>query len=397
MKESGTYIRVKNGPGNKFTSLSSYFLPMIVSICKLACKSSLRGCPFLIVTLLFFAACTEPYNFSIDSTVESIVVDGLITDQVESYTIQLHQPSGYGNTSNKPVTGANVTVTDNLGNTYIFTEDNDKAGIYTSNSAQFTGIPGLSYILHIHTTAGEDFQSASQLLPPAQKIDTVYGEKSFEYFQNVDANGNYISYKADGINVFLDIKNRNEGNQNYRLLNTIYLQYTYQFNIPYSPFNYCWTKYSPAIPGDGMCLINNTDEAATSEIKKLKFSFIPFDRSFYRIIDIATMAKFSLLIKQYRMNNETSDYYMNIDKQLKAEGRLFDPIATQLKGNILCVNNKNKAAYGFFEASSKTTYTYSDESYNWVQKPIFKFRAINLDTIPDNGISSNEPPLFWIY
>jgi hypothetical protein len=347
--------------------------------------------------VISIASCTEPYDFKIENIIDAIVVDGLITDQSEIYKIKLHKAAGYGNTSNLPVSGANVTVTDNAGNIYLFVEDNTEPGVYLSNPAEFTAKPGYSYTLHIHMPAGDDFQSSPQLLLPSQRIDTVYGAKSFEYYQSVDADGNYFSYKADGITAYLDIRNRNEGNQNYRLLNTIYLQYTYQFQVLFAPFNYCWTKYTPPIPGDGMCLISNSEDISTNEIRKLKFSFIPFDRSFYRIIDIATMQKFSLLIKQYRMNDETSEYYKQIDKQLKAEGRLFDPITTQLKGNIICLNDHSKITFGFFEASSKITYTYSDESYNWVTEPIFKFREINLNDIPDSGISPNEPPSFWIY
>jgi hypothetical protein len=352
---------------------------------------------FIFCFLISIISCTEPYDFGINKVIDAIVVDGLITDQAEVYKIKLHTASGYGNTTNMPVTQATINISDDAGNVYPFNEDAYNPGVYISNPYQFIGQSGHSYTLHIHTSSGNDFESSPQLLLPSQKIDSVYGEKSFEYNVSVDADGNYISFKAEGITVDLDIRNRNEGNQNYRLINSVYLQYTYQYAVPFAPFVYGWTKYTGPIPGDGMCLISNFDGTSTNDITKLKFTFIPFDKSFYRIIDIANMQKFTLLIQQFRMNDETNEYFKEIEKQLKAEGRLFDPISTQLNGNITCLNDHTLQAFGFFEASSKISYVYTDESYNWVLRPIFKLRPVNLDNIPDNGTSSGVVPPFWIY
>jgi len=351
----------------------------------------------------FVCACSEPYDFKIKLNVDAIVVDGLITDKPETYRIKIHKASDYGNTSYIPVQNANVSVSEDSGAEYIFLEDPGIPGDYISNISDFTGKPGHTYTLKIHTLDGYDYKSSPQLLLPIQRIDSVYGEKAFEYNVNIDASGNYISYKADGIAVFLDIRNNNDGNQNYRFMNSLYVQYTYQIPVMFSPFMYGWKKYTAAIPGDGMYLSNNAAGMSMNEIKKLNFTFIPFDKSFYNIqflwqgVDITSMGRFTLLVKQYRMNEETSGYYTQIDKQMKAEGKLFDPITTQLNGNITCQTDPNKQAFGFFEASAKMSYVYTDESYNWVQYPVFRLREINLDNIPESGETAVSPPYFWIF
>jgi hypothetical protein len=45
---------------------------------------------------------------------------------------------------------------------------------------------------------------------------------------------------------------------------------------------------------------------------------------------------------------------------LSAQGRIFDPIATQFKGNITCINNPQKLALGIFEASPVKTSVYTN-------------------------------------
>jgi hypothetical protein len=45
-------------------------------------------------------------------------------------------------------------------------------------------------------------------------------------------------------------------------------------------------------------------------------------------------------------------YYKSLDAQMQSEGKLFDPIAAQLTGNIKCITDPNKKVIGFFEASS---------------------------------------------
>ena len=360
-------------------------------------KSRYSSLYLICIIAISITACSEPYNFSPDINVDGIVVDGLITDQPGVYQVRLHKASSYGNASNIAVQKANVSITDDAGNVYLLTEYKDIPGLYQTDLYEFTGIPGHSYTLHISTFEGDAYQSTPQLLLPNQRIDSVYGEKSFENILDVDADGNYISYKSEGIITYLDLKNRFDGNQNYRLMNSIYLQYMYQNPAPFSPPMYGWTKYIPPIPGDGMDLINNLEDYSSAEFKKLKFSFIPFSSAIYNLDPIASIGKTALLINQFRMNDETNEYYKDIDKQLRAEGRLFDPISTQLIGNITCLNDPNKQAFGFFEASSKISYVYTDESYIWVEKPILKFRAIDLDNIPSSGASAYTPPSFWIY
>lgn len=61
-----------------------------------------------------------------------------------------------------------------------------------------------------------------------------------------------------------------------------------------------------------------------------------------------------LRINQYSINRDTYDFYTEANKQLTTSGKIFDPISSQLKGNLSCINNPSEKVLGFFEASSVT-------------------------------------------
>ena len=72
----------------------------------------------------------------------------------------------------------------------------------------------------------------------------------------------------------------------------------------------------------------------------------------YKIFDIHNRI---LYLNLYSLNNDSYLYYKSMDEQLKSDGKLFDPIAVQLDGNIKCISNQGNKAFGFFEASSVTS------------------------------------------
>lgn len=80
---------------------------------------------------------------------EFLVVEGLITDQAGPYTVKLSKTRPLGTRSEvKRVRGSFVTISDDLGNRYKFSET--VTGIYVSDQAEFRGMTGRSYTLHIN-------------------------------------------------------------------------------------------------------------------------------------------------------------------------------------------------------------------------------------------------------
>ena len=95
---------------------------------------------FSIVVFLTFlsSACLKQF---IPETAESknlLVIEGLITDQNEAYKVKLSRSQSLGlKFEILPVTGANVTVSDDLGNYFTFAEKD--SGVYLSLILQSSG------------------------------------------------------------------------------------------------------------------------------------------------------------------------------------------------------------------------------------------------------------------
>ncbi len=99
-------------------------------------------------------------------------VDGMVSDKIGSYTVNLNLRSPNPNLKAKtPVGNALVTVKDDLGNTYNFEERSE--GIYESDPEKFRGRLGRSYTLQIDLDNGKTYRSRVEKLKAAPKIDTI--------------------------------------------------------------------------------------------------------------------------------------------------------------------------------------------------------------------------------
>jgi hypothetical protein len=104
-----------------------------------------------------------------------------------------------------------------------------------------------------------------------------------------------------------------------------------------------------------------------------------------------------LYLKQYTLNNETYLYYKSLGEQLQSEGKLFDPIAAQLKGNIKCLTDPEKKAIGFFEASSISYSAYIVDFRNLKNSQPSVIETPYILPPESYGCWINTTPPFWIF
>ncbi|HEY4785050.1 MAG TPA: DUF4249 family protein, partial [Bacteroidales bacterium] len=187
----------------------------------------------------------------------------------------------------------------------------------------------------------------------------------------------------------------------------------YMYSMMISPTRtdvyYCWYSENP----DN--LVNLTDEkyqTSSYDIQNHTVCFIPtvymypvdYVDSVTRKDSLlnASIANRIIRVTRYRMNNESFQYYKDINSLLSAQGKIFDPTAYQFKGNITCISNPQKLALGLFEASSVRTSIYT------IKPGSIKVNQISSFNLPSPSgcvgvISSLEPPSsggppdFWVY
>ena len=123
---------------------------------------------FIAVISLISISCEKIVNIDLNSSSPHIVIEGSISDQPGPYIIKLSQTVNF-NVSNvfPPIVGANIVMSDNLGNTELLIES--LPGTYITSGLQ--GVPGRTYTLTVKT-GGKEYVSTSTMPDPVN-IDSL--------------------------------------------------------------------------------------------------------------------------------------------------------------------------------------------------------------------------------
>jgi hypothetical protein len=121
-----------------------------------------------IVLLLIITSCTKVIDLKLNNDSEKLVIEGNVTNVPGMQVIKLNRNVSTSSTNNYPaVSGANVSVNDNLGNVFPFTEG--PSGTYTS--VNLIGASGNNYTLSV--SAGGQSYTASSVMPVQVALDSV--------------------------------------------------------------------------------------------------------------------------------------------------------------------------------------------------------------------------------
>lgn len=118
----------------------------------------------LLVGSLALYGCETVIDANLDTGPTQLSVDGTLTDQPGPQTIRLTQTAAYFNNATAPAAlSATVTITDNTGRTYAFTDaDNDGYYVWTPTANDTLGRVGRSYQLAV-TYQGDSYTAVSRM------------------------------------------------------------------------------------------------------------------------------------------------------------------------------------------------------------------------------------------
>uniref|UniRef100_UPI003217692C DUF4249 domain-containing protein n=1 Tax=uncultured Draconibacterium sp. TaxID=1573823 RepID=UPI003217692C len=161
---------------------------------------------YIISLIILFSACQDVIDIDLDSVEPKLVIDGAVTDISDTLTIKLSKSVNYFDPGIYPgISGANITVSDNLGNTSPLLETSP--GTYSS---YLPGIEGNEYTMTVETE-GEEY-TAKVTMPYKVEIDSLSFEPTPDYMefsggylvnchlQDPAGIDNYYRIKVSGIN-----------------------------------------------------------------------------------------------------------------------------------------------------------------------------------------------------
>ncbi len=345
---------------------------------------------YILLLLAASIACEEVYRPDIDEVDDMLVVEATLVANQQINNILIYRSHGF-NSENKtfpPVAGARVYLVDDESNSVLCPET--APGIYQLGQLLDNE---RSYRLFIELN-GEIYESGVQTVPSLPKLDTVYADFETRIRAKGDADSKDDLLKEEGAQILADIEAESAG-EHFRFFGKRLIQYQDSYDTVIDGFEetkpiYIWRSTSPF----GTFNIAGPAEYSTSKnISKHPLEF--FDLDYHKFMP-DTMAFFGWIyfIYQYGLNADTYDYYKDLNQQLNAEGKIFDPVYVQPEGNIKCTSDPEQIVLGNFEIATFTEHRYFLFYYNR-DRAIFLRRIPYFYDIPDRGYVKDIMPEFW--
>jgi len=298
----------------------------------------------LIIVAAFLAACVERYYPEEDNLkTGTLVINAHLTDQPGNQVIEISRSTGLTSPSFSPVSGSLAKVIREDGALRDFFEF--KPGYYEAELDEDFLQTGASYMIHVITLDGNEYESVFDKLRPVPEIDSLYYLVEHNSFASE-------SDSFSGIRFYVDFTYDDEAYEYIRWD----LTETYEFHNPdMEGFIYdvdFKLKELPDTSNYRTCYITNEISTIHSMslnylnfgiyIKK-PFTFVPNIQQEQKLHH-----KYSLLVKQYSLGEEAFHYWNELKKTSQEQGFLFDRQPALLKSNIHNVNDDSEIVLGFF-------------------------------------------------
>jgi hypothetical protein len=360
---------------------------------------------FIINLLISFTltTCHEVFEPQLETPNEQIlVVDGAITNEAKPYSVRLSYAKPFTadyTTEIVPAKGALVYIGDNFGNQEILAEK--AGGLYESSGNGIRGVIGRKYYLYIRTADGNTYEAAAETMMPAPSKVDVNGVAAENKYLEANSNGDLNQFVRYGLNMKIDIQSPGGQPGYYHLKTRATNQTTYvewpRGRCSTCPFiiYYCWdSNLLEKLPN--VVATKPQENTYISKMHNLgflqEFIYNPYDTT--AIKDAALHCGWILTTFIYSISENEYQYLTKLHDQLEAKNVLFDPIPTQLEGNIKCTSNEDKKVFGYFSVASRSLNFFY---FNYIRQ-INEIEKVQLATGPDalaNGCQKIEKPWFW--
>jgi len=301
----------------------------------------------IFISILIFSGCITQFVPETEEDPDLLVVEGLISDQPEVYTIKLSRSMPLGNKIiSRPLKGCTVNITDNLGHIFQVRESTT-AGTYLTTPGTFRGIVGRQYTLHINTNNSTvnhySYQSLPMELQAVPPIDSLFHEKV------IIQERTEFSGAKEGSQVYLNTHDPMGFCKFYRWDFTE----TWKFRLPYYvPNNVCW-------------ITNNSNEISIKSMSVLTQNRISrFPVKFISNETDRLSVRYTILVNQYSLSESEYTYWEKLQSISEEVGSLYDITPSSIPGNIFCIEDPSEQVLGFFSVSGKTSKRiYIDENF----------------------------------
>ncbi|HTJ12093.1 MAG TPA: DUF4249 domain-containing protein [Dinghuibacter sp.] len=295
---------------------------------------------FGIICCICIAGCVKPYSPHLNNPPTGyLVVEGNINAGAGPSTIILSRSVPLTDTASEVFEeGATVALEGSDGTTYASAPGAN--GTYTFGALPLDTTK--TYRLDIHTAGDVEYQSDYVHVIPNPPIDSIS-----------------IMYKGtDGVYVNVNTHNPSD--------NTRYYQWSYSETWEYNSAEYSSMEFDPVTdtvivrpPGNQIFTCwkgdSSTDILIYTSTKLSHDVVSEFPLTFIAEGDQRLSVEYSINVHQYALSADCYNYLLLMQSNTENLGSIFDPLPSNLKGNIHCVSDPSQTVVGFVNVSSEQT------------------------------------------
>jgi hypothetical protein len=355
----------------------------------------------LLLIAILFASCEKIYQPSIDTVSGLLVVDAQITNEITRNEVHLTRTRGfYDKLSVLEVTGANVSLNE-IGSKVVLRGYERAAGHYVFNSVPASG---KQYFLRI-IIQNDTYESKAVTMPPMPKITNTYTTGITIRYNENSGESTPRTYEKPGREIDADLP-LTDSLSHYRFKIRNLIEWTYDAEPGLYPDSYGWFSYQN---NERFKLAGPLDMTQPGKITKfplLTLAYSPLEY-FHSSLRTLIATGWIIFIEQYGISKESYEFHELLNKQFAASGSLFDPIQTQIYGNIICKSKPSEIVYGYFDLYTFKEYRYflnlPPPPLDLTFRQIFKYPDIPFDgeikailPSPENPTPDPiQPPDWW--
>ncbi|MGB3617190.1 MAG: DUF4249 domain-containing protein [Catalinimonas sp.] len=262
----------------------------------------------LLAAAVALTACEDVVDLDVPEAPPRVVVDGRVTNHLDSQTVRLTYSTPYfDNRTPPPITGATVEIADDEGVTVALTET--APGYY---KALFAGTAGRVYTLRFTTPEGRSYTSQPERLNRVTAIDSL-----------AVVNQDSLPFAEDGYYVRLFAQEPGETEDYY------FWRWSINGEIEDDPSEVQWAA---------------DDFVNGRPIRDFQLNFEPFE------VDD------EILVEQLGITPEFYEFISILFEQTN-RGGLFDPPPAPVPGNVFNVADDEEKVLGYFYAAGYTDQT----------------------------------------
>lgn len=306
---------------------------------------------YLLFLQLFIVSCEEIYHPAMDTVSGQLVVDAKITNDLAKNYVHLSKTRHfYDDQPVFNVSGAAVSLVEMGGS--VIRGYESATGYYSFNTVP---VSGKQYFLRI-IIQNVTYESRAVTMPPVPALTNFHTRHVLTTVNENSGESTPRTYERPEREVDVDLP-LTDASSYYRLDIRSLLQWSLHVSGKQSfyPLAYGWNSYENKEQFHLVGPKNQTEPGKIINHQLLTLSYTPFNPT---AADTMKVEGWIIFVEQYGTSKESFEYHSQLNSQFAATGSLFDPIQTQVYGNILCKSKPSEIVYGYFDLNSYQQYRY---------------------------------------